>query len=471
MKIRFTLKSILRISSVLFGLSSTNQLFSNQDGWVELIDGKDLSNWENIVGTAPFTLEEDGVLVGRSKLEPAHSFLATREIYGDFILELEFMSDPWLNSGIQIRCPRGELSREPFGGYHVDIDPSGTNGSGAFWIQTERGWIQRYPTSANPALANSHQKGEWNHLRIEAIGNQMRAWVNRKMVSDIAEDRSERGVIGLQVHRIRSESNAGLSSRWRNIRIKTENLEAASWPIDPKVRQISYLKNRLSKREKGLGYRLLWDGSSFDGWSDVRTETISEIDWTITDGELQVNPVKNPGRDGPWGGLITDGLYENFELEIDFKVANGANSGVKYFVDPKLVEKQKIGMGPEYQILDDKNSEYASMGTNGNRRLASLVDVIAPRPFHQANKTATELFYGPGTWNKLRIVSRDGLVEHWLNNEQVIEYNRFTQLFEAAVARSMNEKWPQFGQIAKGHILLQDFDVDVRFRSIKIREI
>ncbi len=450
---------------------------SAPDGWAEepgtwqnLLANPNLANWESLGGDATHQLSGD-TLVSESRIGPFHTLFSTKQDYADFILELEVQIDPRLNSGVQIRCDHRDLSQKPLQGYRIDIDPSPKRETGVIWTDTtDRGWKQRYPRAASPKAAGAFHNGGWNHLRIEAIGPSIRVWVNGIMSANLVDPTYQRGFIGLHVHPVKDASLAGLHVNWRNVRIQTTGLQASRWPVDPGAREISHLVNELTEHEKRTGYRLLWDGKSFEGWTDVSTGTISAVDWKIEDGALMVVPEKNEAHTGPPGGIITKQLFGNFELELDFKIGHGANSGVKYFVDPILVAEQRLGMGLEYQLLDDDNSEYATQGTHGNRKLGSAIDLIAPRFLTNPHVTMKKVFGGVDAWNKLRIVSRDGKVEHWLNEEKIVEFDRHSQLFEALVRLSMHSKWPRYGTIPQGHILLQDFDQPAAFRSIKIRE-
>ena len=104
----------------------------------------------------------------------------------------------------------------------------------------------------------------------------------------------------------------------------------------------------------------------------------------------------------------------------------GANSGIKYFVDPELNKGSGSAIGCEFQILDDRRHPDATMGTDGNRTVASLYDLIAADNLSVPGRG--KQFKGVGAWNKARIVSRNGKVEHWLNNEKAVEVRRVSDL-------------------------------------------
>ena len=431
--------------------------------WQSLFNGKDLKNWESRGGKAEFKIDKD-VIVGVARTGTPNTFLCTRERYGDFILEFDVMLPNALNSGVQFRSAVKENG--VVYGYQCEIDPSRRKFSGGIYDEQRNGWL--YPISRNEKAADVFQMADWNTIRIECYGHEIRTYINRQMCSYLMDDTSAEGFIGLQVHSISEAAHEGFIVKWRNIKILTKEVAAHRWSPDPDVPQLSYLKNELTEWEKRNGWRLLWDGKTTTGWRGAKLDHFPKSGWEIKEGELTVLPSDGGESTGP-GDIITEKNFGSFELELEFKITEGANSGIKYFVDPNLNKGEGSAIGCEFQILDDKIHPDAKKGVAGNRTVGSLYDLIGARNLSVADRD--KQFKGIDRWNKARIVSKDGKVEHWLNNEKVVEYDRFSQMFTALVAYSKYANWKNFGQWPEGSILLQDHGNRVSFRSIKIREL
>lgn len=222
--------------------------------------------------------------------------------------------------------------------------------------------------------------------------------------------------------------------------------------------------NKLSSREKKEGWKLLFDGKTTKGWRGAFLKTFPAKGWEVTQGYLMVEP--SDGAESRNGGdIVTTDLYRDFELCVDFKLTTGANSGIKYFVDPNqpIPSDPHSAIGLEYQLLDDDVHPDAKLGKNGNRKLGSLYDLI-PAP---AGKPLKPI----GEWNTAKIVSKGSHVEHWLNGTKILEYERGSKDFKALVADSKYKDIPGFGLIGKGCILLQDHGNRAYFKNVKIREI
>jgi len=220
--------------------------------------------------------------------------------------------------------------------------------------------------------------------------------------------------------------------------------------------------NTLSAKEKRQGWALLFDGTTTKGWRSTHGPDFPAMGWEVKDGLLTVTD--HGGEEGgDAGDIITMRKYKNFEMSVDFKITTGANSGVKYFVDPDLNKGKGSSIGMEYQILDDAVHPDGKKGVNGDRTLASLYDLI-PASTDKPVKPV-------GEWNTARIVIHGSHGEHWLNGKKVLDYERFNQEFRQLVAESKYHVWPSFGEAHEGYILLQDHGFPVSFRNIKIREL
>ncbi len=212
--------------------------------------------------------------------------------------------------------------------------------------------------------------------------------------------------------------------------------------------------NTLTDAEKADGWKLLFDGKTSKGWRSARANKFPEYGWSIRDGMIIVNP--GDGAESRRGGdIITLDLYSNFELKVDFKLTPKANSGLKYFVIPELLIQKGSALGIEYQIYDD-----AGRGISSNKSIASAYDLFAPKGA-RPNPA--------GQWNTALIVSKDGKVQHWLNNRLVLEYDRLSEEFQQAKVKSKFKNVANFGTLEKGFILLQDHGNQTAYRNIKIK--
>lgn len=214
--------------------------------------------------------------------------------------------------------------------------------------------------------------------------------------------------------------------------------------------------NVLTEAEKAEGWQLLFDGKTLNGWRDYNGDSLT-APWFVEEGTIQA---KGTGAD-EHGYIVTDKMYENFELVWDWKIADGGNSGVLYHV----VENPKFAVpyvtGPEYQLIDNLGF---------------------PEPLEEWQKTAAnyamhvpdtaKLIIKPaGEWNTSKIVFDNGHVEHWLNGEKVVEFEAWT---EDWFSRKNSGKWenaPEYGLARKGVICLQDHGSAAWFRNVKIKEL
>lgn len=433
-------------------------LAQSKGPWVNLFNGKNLTGWKPLNGKANYAVH-NGEIVGTTVAGEPNSFLVTEKTYGDFILEFEFKVDSSMNSGVQFRSESSAgYQSSRVHGYQFEIDPSPRAWTGGIYDEARRDWL--YPLDYNAPAKKAFKQNAWNKCRVECIGTTIRTFVNGVAAAYLVDDMTLNGFIALQVHAIGKEESAGKQIRWRAIRIQTTGLKPSP-PDETFV--VNFLPNNLSEQEKATGVKLLWDGKTTTGWRGAAKDSFPQKGWAITGGVLSVL-ASNGGEAANGGDIVSQDEYSAFVLQFDFKLTEGANSGVKYFVTEK---EQSVGsaIGLEYQLLDDERHPDAKLGAAGNRTLASLYDLIPSNSEMRARRKI-------GDWNRgMVIVYPNNKVEHWLNGWKVVEYTRGSPVYNVLVARSKYAQWTDFGMAPKGHILLQDHGTAVSFRSIKIKEL
>ena len=196
-------------------------------------------------------------------------------------------------------------------------------------------------------------------------------------------------------------------------------------------------------------WTMLFDGRTLKGWHNYDTPGKPVIGWSAENGVLV--------RSGEGGDLTTDKPYANFELELEWMVERGGNSGIIYRIDHSG-EKSYLS-GPEMQILDD------AVHRDGKNPLTSAGANYALHP------AVPGLNKGPGVWNAVRLVVNGTHVEHWLNGKQVVAYELGSADWEARRKASKFAAAEKYGRAMRGHIALQDHGDRVSFRNVRIREL
>ncbi len=209
----------------------------------------------------------------------------------------------------------------------------------------------------------------------------------------------------------------------------------------PKVPQ-----NVLGEADKAAGWKSLFDGQSLRGWHNFK-KTGAVAGWKVEDGAL----VCAGGGDD----LVTDEDYADFELELEWKIHEGGNSGIFFHATE---ENDYVWQSaPEMQVLDnDRHPDGRDPRTSAGANYA----------LHAPPRDVT---HPVGLWNRARILVRGSHVEHWLNGTKLCEYELWSDDWKALVAASKFASMPRYGQSKTGRIALQDHGDFVAFRNVKIR--
>ena len=216
-------------------------------------------------------------------------------------------------------------------------------------------------------------------------------------------------------------------------------------------------QNVLSDQEKKDGWTLLFDGKTMNGWHLFNRGSIPSA-WSVDSGRLVCNP---HAKDVKHGDLVTDKVFQDFDLQFDWKISKAGNSGL--FIN--VLERPDLGTtfstGEEYQLLDDKNVPSEYLG-NLSHKAASIFGVV-PNTSNTVPKS--------GEWNHSRILQQNGEVTFWLNDVLTVRVDLRSDLWKHLVAASSLSKYPEFGVALNGHLALQDWTNGVAFRNIKLREL
>ncbi|MBT3374218.1 MAG: DUF1080 domain-containing protein [Lentisphaerae bacterium] len=403
--------------------------------WRKLFNGTSLDGWVQRGGTAKYAVQ-DGAIVGLSVKGTPNSFLCTDRDYANFILEYEFKVHPTLNSGVQIRSNSlKEYRNGRVHGYQVEIDPGKRAWSGGIYDEGRRGWL--YDLKNNEAARKAFKQGEWNHVRVEAIGSSIRTWQNGVSAADLTDDMTPTGFIALQVHA--TGSTTPLDVSWRGLRILDLGSRAGT------------TRDALGKPADTMGAppppgSLVLVGAKDDlsQWTGGG-KTDAACPWRCSEGVLEIIPGK--------GSIVTRRSFRDFRMHVEFRVnsrekhsQNNGNSGV-------YIQRRY-----ELQILNSHGQPL------GNRECGALYKTKAPAV--NACRKAPE-------WQTYDIVFRS---PRWDKDGKKVENARITVAQNGALIHDNVDIPNKTGAGRQespedGPILLQDHGNPVHFRNTWIKEL
>ncbi len=220
--------------------------------------------------------------------------------------------------------------------------------------------------------------------------------------------------------------------------------------------------NVLTEQEAADGWTLLFDGRTLDQWRGYDRPDLPSAGWIAKDGALVIEKTPSPKPDDFGGDIITKEQFENFELSIDFMVAEKANSGILYLVHEE--ENSAIWHNaPEFQVIDNAGWAELEPGfETSTHRVGDNYDMEG---------CAGNYGKPAGEWNTARIIFNKGHVEHWLNGNKCLEYEIGSPKWREQLANSKFREYPMYGMAVTGNIGLQDHGDEVWFRNIKIRRL
>jgi hypothetical protein len=208
------------------------------------------------------------------------------------------------------------------------------------------------------------------------------------------------------------------------------------------------------------GFVSIFDGKTTNGWRGYNKPAFPEKGWEVVDGTLHCIGSGAGEAGGSGGDIIYDKKLSNFELQLEWKISPGGNSGI-FILGQEVPNTPIYESAPEMQILDNERHPDAKLGKDGNRMAGSLYDLIPAKP--QNAKPA-------GEWNKISIICYQGTVVFNQNGANVVEFHLWTDNWKQMCADSKFKDWPMFINTAReGYIGLQDHGNDVWFRNIRLK--
>lgn len=376
----------------------------NQNPWRSLITADNLNTWKKIGGKAGYELEGD-TIIGTSIASGNSTYFTTGEIFSDFIFEVDVQAQAPLNSGVQFRSKQIQGKKGPtVSGYQMEIDTAERAWSGGIFDQGRRGWL--YTLSRNQKCSEEFKINDWNKYRIEAVGQNVRTFINGVPCSNIVDSLSKSGFIALQIHSAGGDK-VNKTVKWRAPKILTNDIQThLNKPSD--LEQFNYLTNQLTDFQKNQGWQQLWDGKSV-------ASVESTGDWKIQNNALTATAKQSVNT----LSLPITGHY--YEFELDVNSSEQADNGIHYL----LADNHQ---GYEFQLSSETTTKQI---IKNNHAMGSIYGITSATNLTEP-KGWRSLRINKG-WNRIRLVVKGTQVEHWINNIKVAE-----QQFLSAIPKQLN---------------------------------
>lgn len=359
---------VMRLGMVPYASSA-----EDSDGFVPLFDGKTANGWFKPFDWGEAWVQNDEIhLKGDPKF-----FLVSERTFGDFILEAEVNVPVGGNSGIQFRS---QYQQNRVWGYQAEVDTSDRKWAGGLYDEARRAWLN--PLKDQPERQAAFKNGEWNHYKIEAIGDRIRIWVNGVLTTDYRDSLDTEGHIALQHH-----GEKGLTYRFRNIRIKD-----------------------LGKRR----WEPIYDETSLAGW-----HALPGGNWTVENGAFIGTSSAGETRHGL---LVSDKRYGDFTVRFKFKVVRG-NSGFYFRI--KEDEREAHAFGFQAEVCD-------TFETGG------LYETYGRAWVAQVNQEEVKKHYTPGEWTDMTISAHGGWLVVYVNGFKTAELKDDPGLHEGHFALQLH---------------------------------
>src|SRR5438552_6869611 len=212
--------------------------------------------------------------------------------------------------------------------------------------------------------------------------------------------------------------------------------------------------NTLTDAEKAAGWKLLFNGNDLTGWHNFKREGV-RAGWQVKNGTLACVDPHNAGD------IVTAEQFDWFDLQLDYNISPGGNSGIMFHVTDE--GGAAWATGPEFQLEDNKEAKDPI-------RCGWLYQLYQPPPDPATGKPL-DATKPAGEWNHIRLLISPDKCEHDINGVKYFEYVLGSDDFKERVARSKFSRMPLFAKSDEGYIALQGDHGQVSFRNIKVRPI